>query len=98
MELLSPYGIGTGEIILKEGINEGTIGNSRYSIYLTGPKPFDVNGEIGIVLTGINEFVSSGQWKITLRKLNEYEGSFDMWLPISEGLNVNTKFLEPVVL
>ena len=97
MELLSPYGIGTGEIILKEGINEGTIGNSRYSIYLTGPKPFDVSGEIGIVLTGINEFVSSGQWKITLRKLNEYEGSFDMWLPISEGLNVNTKFLEPVV-
>lgn len=97
MELLSPYGIGTGEIILKEGINEGTIGNSRYSIYLTGPKPFDVSGEIGIVLTGINEFVSSGQWKITLRKLNEYEGRFDMWLPISEGLNVNTKFLEPVV-
>ena len=33
----------------------------------------------------------------TLRKLNEYEGSFDMWCPISEGLNVNTKFLEPVV-
>lgn len=97
IELISPYGIGTGEILVKEGVNEGTIGNSRYSIYLTGPKPFDVSGEIGIILTGINGFVSSGQWKITLRKLNKYDGNFDMWLPILEGLNVNTKFLEPVV-
>lgn len=97
IELISPYGIGTGEILVKEGVNEGTIGNSRYSIYLTGPKPFDVSGEIGIILTGINGFVSSGQWKITLRKLNKYDGNFNMWLPISEGLNVNTKFLEPVV-
>lgn len=97
IELISPYGIGTGEILVKEGVNEGTIGNSRYSIYLTGPKPFDVSGEIGIILTGINGFVYSGQWKITLRKLNKYDGNFDMWLPISEGLNVNTKFLEPVV-
>ena len=97
IELLCPCGFSTGEIVLKEGFNEGTIGNSRYSIYLTGPKPFDVSGEIGIVLTGVSEFVSSGQWKITLRKLNEYDGKFDMWLPISEGLNINTKFLNPVV-
>ena len=96
IELLCPGGFSTGEIILKEGFNEGTIGNSRYSIYLTGPKPFDVSGEIGIMLTGINEFVSPGQWKITLRKVNEYDGKFDMWLPISEGLNINTKFLNPV--
>ena len=96
IELLCPCGFSTGEIILKEGFNEGTIGNSRYSIYLTGPKPFDVSGEIGIMLTGINEFVSPGQWKITLRKVNEYDGKFDMWLPISEGLNINTKFLNPV--
>ena len=97
IELLCPCGFSTGEIILKEGFNEGTIGNSRYSIYLTGPKPFDVSGEIGIVLTGVNEFVSSGQWKVTLKKMDEYDGKFDMWLPISEGLNVNTKFLNPVV-
>ena len=97
IELISPYGISTGEILIKEGVNEGIIGSSKYSIYLTGPKPFDVSGEIGIILTGVNGFVSSGQWKITLRKLNKYDGSFDMWLPISEGLNVNTKFLEPVV-
>ena len=46
IELISPSGGSTGEIAVKEGFQEGAIGNSRYSIYLTGPKPFDVSGEI----------------------------------------------------
>ena len=93
IELISPSGGTTGEIAVKEG----TIGNSRYSIYLTGPKPFDVSGDIGIIISGINEYITPGQWKISLRKLNNYDGTFDMWLPISEGLNINTKFVNPVV-
>ena len=97
IELISPSGGTTGEIAVKEGFQEGTIGNSRYSIYLTGPKPFDVSGEIGIIISGINEYITPGQWKISLRKLNNYDGIFDMWLPISEGLNINTKFVNPVV-
>ena len=97
IELISPSGGTTGEIAVKEGFQEGTIGNSRYSIYLTGPKPFDVSGEIGIIISGINEYITPGQWKISLRKLNNYDGTFDMWLPISEGLNINTKFVNPVV-
>ena len=97
IELVSPSGGSTGEIVTKEGFQEGTIGNSRYSIYLTGPKPFDVSGEIGIIISGINEYITPGQWKISLRKLNKYKGIFDMWLPISEGLNINTKFINPVV-
>ena len=97
IELISPSGGSTGEIAVKEGFQEGAIGNSRYSIYLTGPKPFDVSGEIGIIIRGINEYITPGQWKISLRKLNKYKGIFDMWLPISEGLNINTKFINPVV-
>ena len=97
IELISPSGGTTGEIAVKEGFQEGTIGNSRYSIYLTGPKPFEVSGDIGIIIIGINEYITPGQWKISLRKLNNYDGTFDMWLPISEGLNINTKFVNPVV-
>ena len=97
IELISPSGGTTGEIAVKEGFQEGTIGNSRYSIYLTGPKPFDVSGDIGIIISGINEYITPGQWKISLRKLNNYDGTFDMWLPISEGLNINTKFVNQVV-
>ena len=97
LELISPEGKSSGIINLIEGFNSGVVGSSRYDIYDTGPKPFDISGEIGIVLFGVNTFISSGQWTIVLRRINDYEGNFDMWLPISEGLNVSTKFLNPTV-
>lgn len=97
LEINCPCGFSSGIIDLTEGTRTGTIGSSRYQVYVTGPKPFDISGEVGIIFTGLNEFVSSGQWKITLRKTNEYSGNFNMWLPISEGLNTKTKFLNPTI-
>lgn len=97
IELLSPRGIGSGEIYISEGFIEGRIGDSMYQIYTTGPKPFDISGEIGIVLTGANEYITPGQWRIIMRRVNEYSGTFDMWLPISEGLSTVTRFLSPTI-
>ncbi|MCQ2969312.1 MAG: S8 family serine peptidase [Clostridium sp.] len=95
IELVSPSGVSTGEIFIAQGFRSGSIRNSKYDIYYTGPAPFDISGQIGIILTGVNGYVSSGQWKIVLRRVNEYSGTFDMWLPISEGLNISTEFLNP---
>lgn len=97
IEIISPSGISSGEIFLAEGFRSGRIGESIYEIYDTGPKPFDISGEIGIMLRGVNAFVSSGQWKLTIRRINDYKGNFNIWLPISEGLNVTTKFLDPTI-
>ena len=97
IELLCPCGISSGEIVLAEGFREGRLGRSIYEIYTTGPKPFDVSGEIGIIFRGVNEFVAPGQWKLTIRTVNNYKGNFNIWLPISEGLNVTTKFLDPTI-
>lgn len=97
LELISPEGKSSGVINVVEGFNIGAVGSTRYNIYNTGPKPFDISGEIGIVLLGINNFVAGGQWTIVLRRKNDYEGMFDMWLPISEGLNISTKFLNPTI-
>ena len=97
IELVAPNGSTTGEIFLAEGFRSGRIGNSNYDIYDTGPKPFDINGEVGILLRGINSYVASGQWRLIIRTLNEYKGVFNMWLPISEGLNVTTRFANPTV-
>lgn len=97
LEIVSPRGIGTGEIYIAEGIMEGRIGDSMYQIYDSGPKPFDISGEIGIVLSGVSQFFTPGQWRIIIRRTNEYKGTFDMWLPIAEGLNVATRFLSPTI-
>lgn len=97
IEITSPSGISSGEIFLAEGFRSGRIGESIYEIYDTGPKPFDISGEVGIMLRGVNSFVQYGQWKLTIKRIDDYNGNFNIWLPISEGLNLTTKFLEPTI-
>jgi subtilisin family serine protease len=98
IRITTPSAFTSGEIVIREGYTEGIIGRDRYQIFYTGPKPFDIIGEISIALITNAQYISSGQWEIRLSLLNEYKGIFDMWLPISEGLNTNTKFLQPTVL
>lgn len=97
LELISPRGVGTGEIVIREGLVEGVVSGNRYRIYNTGPKPFDVSGEIGISLVNDSYYILEGVWTLKIRLLNKYKGIYDMWLPISEGLNKNTKFLSPTI-
>lgn len=98
IRLLSPTGEVSNEVIINEGYYEGSVGQDRYQIFYTGPKPFDLIGEISIVIVPRGEYISSGQWELRMRVLNGYEGGYDMWLPISEALNPRTRFLEPTVL
>lgn len=97
LELITPVGDTTGPITVEEGYRDGVISQNRYQIYNTGPKPFDVTGEIGISLISGGFYISSGQWTIKLKVINRFEGLFDMWLPIMEGLNQRTRFLQPTV-
>ncbi|HEY5524335.1 MAG TPA: S8 family peptidase [Clostridium sp.] len=95
LELVTPTGDTTGPIIIEEGYKDGVISQNRYEIYNTGPKPFDINGEIGISLVSGGNYIVSGQWTIKLKVINKFQGLFDMWLPIMEGLNQKTRFLQP---
>ena len=97
LEIITPMGDTTGPMIIEEGYEDGVISQNRYQIYNTGPKPFDINGEIGISLVSGGNYIVSGQWTIKLRVINKYQGLFDMWLPIMEGLNQRTRFLQPTV-
>lgn len=97
IELVTPSGTSTGEIIVEEGYRDGVISGNSYQIYDTGPKAFDINGEIGISLISGGNYILSGIWTIKIRVKNKYEGIFDMWLPILEGLNQKTKFLNSTI-
>lgn len=97
IEIITPTGISTGTVRSEEGYVEGVISGNRYVIYNTGPKPFDINGGIEVSLISGGNFILSGEWTIILRVTNNREGVYDMWLPISEGLNQKTKFSSPTV-
>lgn len=98
IRIITPTGLNSGDIIVSEGYSEGNIGRDRYQIYYTGPKPFDLLGEISIAITTNTQYLSAGQWGLRINLLNQYTGVFDIWLPISEGLNTRTRFLQPTVL
>lgn len=97
IEIIAPTGATSGQIKVEQGYTSGVISRNRYQVYDTGPKPFDIIGEIGISLISEGNYILPGEWTIRITKDNEYQGNFDMWLPISEGLNRRTRFLEPTV-
>ncbi len=97
IQIINPTGATSGYIEVKEGYVNGSVGLDRYRLLDTGPKPFDIVGEIVLSLITNNQYISAGQWQILIRVNNNYTGMFDMWLPILEGLNIETKFSQPTV-
>ena len=97
VEVISPTGISTGPMGLSESYKERFVGREKIVVYSTGPKPFDIQGQTTISILPLGDTITSGGWRIIVRKLNNYEGYFDIWLPIAEGLNERTRFLQPDV-
>ena len=97
VEVISPTGISTGPMGLSESYKERFVGRENRVVYSTGPKPFDIQGQTTISILPLGDTITSGGWRIIVRKLNNYEGYFDVWLPIAEGLNERTRFLQPSV-
>lgn len=98
VRIIAPNGMATQPLRISNTINVGRVGGNQYFIYNTGPTPFSINGEIIIVLSGVGEVdISNGIWSMELTATNRYQGRFDMWLPVSEGLSENTRFLNPTL-
>ncbi len=96
LNLISPSGTSSGELRLTNALNQGRIGNTEYFVFNTGPTPFSIDGEIIIVLSGVGEeTIASGIWTMDMTTNENVLGSYDMWLPIAEGLNITTRFLRP---
>lgn len=99
LNIIAPTGQQSRSIIISQGYFSGNIGNNRYDIYISGPKPFELESEIQIIISAVSSnYLVSGTWNIEIDVLNDYEGVYSIWLPISEGLNPKTKFLNPNLL
>lgn len=94
IQISNPQGITTSEFSITQGYIQGNIGTDQYYIYYTGPKPISLNGEIIFSLTTNQEYILPGQWNIRVRLIGD-DKRINAWLPVSEGLNPDTKFLEP---
>lgn len=97
MEIINSIGKSSGEINIEEGVIQKDISGDKIVFFIKGPSPFDLIGEVLISIVAKNQFLIGGQWKVIIRVKNNYFGRYDVWLPISEGLNTRTKFTQPTV-
>lgn len=95
IELIAPEGSSSGVIRLAEGFNQVRVGQNVGLIYNTGPKPFDISGEVVLTLLPVGETFQGGTWSLRLSNPSQYTGLYDLWMPIREGLSTETKFLQP---
>ncbi|WP_035282524.1 MULTISPECIES: S8 family serine peptidase [unclassified Clostridium] len=95
ISIINPTSQSSGNINIQEGYIQGGIGSDRYDIYVSGPKPFELNSEIKIILSARSGFLAQGVWTLEINVTNQYLGTYSIWLPVLEGLNPATKFLEP---
>lgn len=96
INIIGPTGQRSGSINLTQGYFSGNIGKDRYDVYVSGPQPFELESETQIILSAISsEYLVEGTWNIEISVTNNYQGEYSIWLPISEGLNPKTRFLNP---
>lgn len=95
IRITAPSGVST-PIINKDGlIFSYSLDNTDVKILYGTPKPYSKYQEIYISLIPNNRYVVKGIWTITIIPEKTVSGRYDLWLPTSSSININTRFLTP---
>ncbi len=92
IEIISPNGDTTSVLSGRDILYSQILQNTNIEVNIQIPTPNIVEEKITITLTGKN-FVDSGIWKLVIDTNENLE--YDIWLPVSEGVDENTIFLLP---
>lgn len=97
VELISPDGISTGVIVYTNTTNRFNLGNTRAFIIFGQPTPYNEDQEIYIELIAMqdNSYVTEGIWTLNITGVSIIQGTFNIWLPITEIVGTKTAFLKP---
>ena len=90
IEIISPNGDTTSVLSGRDILYSQILQNTNIEVNIQIPTPNIVEEKITITLTGKN-FVDSGIWKLVIDTNENLE--YDIWLPVSEGVDENTIFL-----
>lgn len=97
VEIVAPSGETTGVLIENAVVAKNDLNETTVAVLFGSPKPYSRFQEIYVQLIPRDRYVNSGIWTIRLIPENIVFGRFDMWLPSSNALDVNTRFLNPTV-
>lgn len=95
IEIVAPSGEKTPVIREKSTINRYRLNDTELYILYGTPKPFSRFQEIYMDFIPSNRYVDEGIWTIRIIPDRVVVGRYDLWLPNSQSLNENTRFLRP---
>ncbi len=79
------------------GFGQRSFGSTRLSFYYGTPTPYNRRQELFFSFLPVSGEIESGIWTIFLLPKKISNGSYAMWLPVSETTNRNTRFLMPTL-
>ncbi len=92
--LVSPTGKSTQPISQDSGLIKNIIGNTRINGVFYPIAPYSLSRRITIELKSDTEIIP-GIWTLLFTPIKVVDGNVDIYLPTSEGITIDTRFLEP---
>lgn len=94
--LTAPTGDTTGTLTTTGGVQRFTFAGTDVRILIGRPAPIQLRQGIYIELIPLTgDYLTPGIWQITLTPLRVSTDRYDLWLPTSEALSGDTRFLTP---
>lgn len=74
-----------------------TVGNTRVTGFFYPIEPYSLARRVTIRLssTSLEQGINSGIWRLRFKPIKIVNGQIDLYLPTSEGISKDTKFLSP---
>lgn len=105
VEIIAPDGTRSGIVDDINNVKIFEINTTQISILFEEPSTYCMDQEINIRIKSIEEIfegeeenlksVLKGNWKLLVTGIDIVNGDFDIWLPITEKVTKETKFLNP---
>ena len=91
--IVNPSNVKSQEISLISGEIKNILGGTRVKGYFYTIPPYSLSRRITIQLSSTDS-IMQGIWKLVFTPINIVMGDINIYLPTSEGLSKNTRFLE----
>ncbi|OPJ55812.1 S8 family serine peptidase [Alkalithermobacter paradoxus] len=93
----NPSGAETQKIDKNSGEVNVNLGNTSINAFFSRATPYSLNERAVVTLRG-REFIQPGVWSLNFEAQDIVEGDINIYLPISEQLSRDTRFLDPTIV
>ncbi|WP_432661774.1 S8 family peptidase [Wukongibacter baidiensis] len=96
-ELISPYGHSSGRMRTDEDLYKIDLDNLECYVCFNEPNQYDKSQQGYILILPKKDTIKDGIWKLRIYGENVVDGNLDIWLPMSEVVGEETRFLKPEI-